>query len=189
MTCAEEHAEVGTPGTDGGVVLMSHNARDLMQMSEVVSGPGGEELGHGDNTKGRVASVTAEIGRLEIQIVQLLEILTAEASELVEELRKGLAFAFAELGPAIECLKGSSFAGFENAFHARHPVGAFAVDEVADDVVGTPGVFAFVGVSPEVGQIAEESAECGGSAGEKRDCARQIMFHGYPLAEIVPRGA
>jgi hypothetical protein len=38
----------------------------------------------------------------------------------------------------------------------RYPVGVFAVDEMADDFVRAPGVFAFVAMRPAFGEIAQE---------------------------------
>jgi len=51
----------------------------------------------------------------------------------------------------------------------RYPVGVFAVDEMADDFVRAPGVFAFVAMRPLLREIAEEGVERSWSAGEERD--------------------
>ena len=41
---ALQHAEVDAPGADGLAILVGHDARDLMEVGEIVDGPGGEEL-------------------------------------------------------------------------------------------------------------------------------------------------
>ena len=44
MARAVEYAKISAPGADGFVVLVGHDARDLMQMRQIVANPGGQEL-------------------------------------------------------------------------------------------------------------------------------------------------
>ena len=48
------------------------------------------------------------------------------------------------LSETIKGLKGLRLAKFEDSLGTRDPVGAFAVNEMADDIEGTPSVLAFV---------------------------------------------
>ena len=41
---APQHADVGAPGTDRRTVLVGHHTRYLVEMSEVVDCPGGEQF-------------------------------------------------------------------------------------------------------------------------------------------------
>src|SRR5712672_1812150 len=84
------------------------------------------------------------------------------------------------MSQAIEGRKRPSFAKLQKQVHARHPVGVFAVNQMADDIECAPGVFAFILVRPGFRQIAEKRAESGGSASEKGDGVRQFVFHGAP---------
>jgi hypothetical protein len=45
---ALEDAEVDGPGADGLAVLVGHDAGELMQVSEVMGGPSGQEGGQGN---------------------------------------------------------------------------------------------------------------------------------------------
>lgn len=167
MGGAAEDAEEFLPGANGVEVLVCEGAGDLVEVSEVVDGPGGEELGKGDDAELWMCAATSEVGGLKVEGIKGAEIFGAKASEFVEELRKGLAEAVFLLGEAVEGDERFGFAVFEDHAGARNPVSEFAVNEVADDVVGRPGAGAFVWLGPGVGEIAEEGAESGGSAGEE----------------------
>ena len=58
---ALEDAEVDGPGADGFAVLVSHDTGELVEMSEVVGGPGGEELGESDGAEGGMAAAEVEL--------------------------------------------------------------------------------------------------------------------------------
>ena len=80
-------------------------------------------------------------------------------------MREGFDFNFALVSLAIERIERSGFAKLQEDFYARHPIGAFAVNEVGDDVERAPSVWAFVAERPGVGEIAEKSVESSGGAG------------------------
>jgi len=40
VTIAVQHAQIGTPRTDGRAILVRHDSRNLVQVGEVVNGPG-----------------------------------------------------------------------------------------------------------------------------------------------------
>ena len=164
-----EDAKVGGPGADGFAGLVGEDAGELMEMGEVVDGPGGKELGEGDWAEGGMDSAASEISGLKVHGAKVVEILRAEIGEFIEKLREGFALAVALLSEAVEGLEGLGVAKLENHSGAGHPVGAFTVNEMANDVEGAPGCFAFVAQGPGVGKAAKKSIESGGSAGKKRD--------------------
>jgi len=63
----------------------------------------------------------------------------------------------------------------------RYPVGVFAVDEMADDFVRAPGVFAFVAMRPAFGEIAQECVQRRWGAGEQGDRVGEIGIHGSEM--------
>lgn len=160
MGVTVEDAEVSGPRADGFAVLMGHDAGDLVEMRQIVSGPSGEKLGQGDRAELGMKAATSEVLRLEVQGGQRLETLRAKAREFVEKRWEGLAVAGLIVGEAVESIEGAGFAVIEDHAGARNPVGKFAMDQVTDDVEGRPsgfsGVGVFVGASPGVGQVAEE---------------------------------
>jgi hypothetical protein len=162
---ALEDTEVDGPGADGFAVLVGHDAGELVEMSEVMGGPSGEELGESDWAEGRMASAKIELVGAEIEGAEFGEIFRAHASEFIQNMREGFDFDFAFVSLAIEGIERFGFAKLQDHFYAGHPVGAFAVDEVGDDVEGRPSVWAFVGEGPRVGEIAEEGVESGGGVG------------------------
>jgi hypothetical protein len=166
VTGALEDAEIDAPGTDGFAVLVGHEAGELMKVGEVMDGPGGQELAESDRAEGGVAAAAVEIGRLEIQGAKLREAFGADGGKFVEKLRQRLALRFFVLAFAIKRLEGLRFGMLEDHGGAGNPIGVLGVEEVADDVEGGPGAGAFGGVSPELGEIAEEGVEGRGGAGE-----------------------
>ena len=64
---AMEDAEVGSPWAYGVAMLVGHDAGDLVQMGEVVDGPGGEELRERDCAEGWMLSWARQILGLQIE--------------------------------------------------------------------------------------------------------------------------
>jgi len=52
------------------------------------------------------------------------------------------------MSQAIEGRKRLGLAKLQKQIHARHPVGMFTVNQMADDVERAPGVLAFILVCP-----------------------------------------
>jgi hypothetical protein len=178
---AAEDAEEFLPGADGVEVLVCEGAGDLVEVSEIVDGPGGEELRKRDDAELGMCAAAIEIGGLKVEGIEGAEIFGAKACEFVEELWEGFAEAVFLLSEAVKGDERFGFAVFEDHASAGNPVGEFAANKVADDVVGRPGLGAFVWLGPGVGEIAEERAESGGSAGEKRNGVGKIKVHDASL--------
>lgn len=155
MAGAFQDAEVNAPRADGFAVLVGQEAGELVEVGKIVSGPGGEELREGDRAENGVMAAASEILWLEIQGRESAEVFDAEERELVKQLAEKFAVAFLCRGLAIEGRKELRFTVLQNPFCAREPVGAIAVDQVADDVMDGPGAGAFVLLRPRFGEIAE----------------------------------
>ena len=84
VTGAAENAEVGAPRAYGIAILMRENAGDLVQMGQVVNGPGGEKLRESDHAERGMASAAVKVQRLQIESAQLTEIRGAQGREFVE---------------------------------------------------------------------------------------------------------
>lgn len=173
---ALQHAQVDAPGADCLAILVGHDAGELMEVGEIVDGPGGEKLRESDDAECGMGSAASEVVWLEIQGLEGDEVFFAEAGELVEELLERFALRLSCLGEAVEAVEWPGFAVVENDSRARHPVGALADDEMADDVEGAPGIVSFVAANPGVGQAAQEGVEGCGGAGEEGDGLGQIEF-------------
>ena len=183
---ALEDAEEDAPGAHGLAVLVGHEARKLMEVSEVVRGPGGEKLAEPDGAEIGMAAAAVEVAGLDVQRAELGEACGSDGGEFIEELRQGFALRFFVLSLAVEGLEGLRLAVMQDHCGAGNPVGVFGMDEVADDVEGGPGVGAFVGVSPGFGKVAEERVESGGSAGEQGNGLVESGWHvGAPVARLA----
>lgn len=169
MAGALEDAKVDRPGTDCVAILVGHNAGELMEVGEVVDGPGGEELGQRYGAEGGMSSGAGKVFGLEVEGGEGCETFFAEGSEFVEKLLERFGLRLSHLCEAIKRGEGLGVAVLENESRARNPIVAFGENHVAHDVVGAPRSFSFVVTSPGIRKIAEERVEGCGSAGEKRD--------------------
>jgi len=113
-----------------------------------------------------MTAMQSELLGLDVERTEGNEIVRAEAGELIEKLGHGFACAVAELRLSVKLVKGAGVAVLEDQACANQPVCSLPVDEVADNIEGRPGRRAFIGVGPRLGQIAEESVEGSGGAGE-----------------------
>ena len=84
MADALEHAEICAPRTDGIAVLVSHNPRDLVQMSQVVNGPTCQVLRESHRPEGRMSSTALEVFWPQIQGTELLQTFRACTSEFIQ---------------------------------------------------------------------------------------------------------
>ena len=102
VASAMEDTKVFGPGTDSFAVLVGQDAGELVEMGEIVGGPGGEQLRKGDGAEIRMLTAPIEIPCVEIQGGQFAEVYGAEAGELIERLRKRFVVAFLRGWFAIE---------------------------------------------------------------------------------------
>lgn len=82
---AVEDAEVGGPGADIVAELVGEGAGELVEVGEVVRGPGGEQVAEGNFPEGRVDGGACEVGGLQVKGVQRGEVAATEVVEGVEE--------------------------------------------------------------------------------------------------------
>jgi hypothetical protein len=75
---------------------------------------------------------------------------------------------------AVEPHKRAGLSIFQDDPHARHPVGSLTVDQVTDDIECTPGIPAFVSLSPSIRKSTEKGVEYRRSTFEKCDGFGQL---------------
>ena len=146
-------------------------------MSQVVGGPGGKQLRQGHDTESGMASATGKVCGLQVQGAKVTNVFGTQASEFIEQLGQILPFTFARLREPIKRVKSTRLAGLKNHAGARHPIGAFTVNQMTDNVECSPGFVTFVLPRPVIGQVAQECIESGGGTSEKGEGVLQILFH------------
>ena len=146
-------------------------------MSQVVCGPGGKQLRQGHDTKSGMASATGKVCGLQVQGAKVANVFGTQASEFIEQLGQILPFTFARLREPIKRVKSTRLAGLKNHAGARHPVGAFTVNQMTDNVERSPGFITFVLPRPVIRQVPQECIESGGGTSEKGEGVLQILFH------------
>src|SRR5580700_5459096 len=128
-----------------------------------------------------MASTPNEVLWPQIQRAQFDQVFSTQPSEFIQQLSQRFAFTLAYLSPTIEGLERASLAELKNHLHTRHPVGAFAVNQMADDVERAPSVFTFISGCPCLRQAAQKRIETSGRSNEKRYGVVQVVFHHAPI--------
>lgn len=114
-----------------------------------------------------------EVVWLQIQCMQFVEAFRPQKRKFVQQLPYRFAFNLFQVSLAVEALESFELGKLP---HTGHPIHAFAVNKMADDVEGTPRAFTFVAVRPGFRQIAKKRVESSRSASEKRNCVLQVVF-------------
>src|SRR6516225_5456363 len=104
-------------------------------------------------------SAPVQVLRTQIQCSQLVQVLGARLGELIQQLPQRLALDFPEVSPAIEGRKRFCLAKLEYRVHARQPIGALGVNQVAHNLESIPRVSTFTTQSPRFRQITKKSVE------------------------------
>src|SRR5262245_34312691 len=105
------------------------------------------------------------------------EVVGAQARKLFQQLAQRFALTLPKLGEPIERGKAPILALSEDDARARNPVGALAVNEMADDDIWTPRLRSFGRIDPRGWQTVEHRTQRGRRAFEHRDCIGEIELH------------
>jgi hypothetical protein len=84
------------------------------------------------------------------------------------------------VSPTIKGLKRLRIPKLQDHSGPRHPIRAFAVNQMADDIEGAPRVLAFIPERPRFRQVPQKGIERCGGASKKRYGALQVMSHRVP---------
>src|SRR5438105_2418333 len=103
-----------------------------------------------------MCSAACEIVSHQPHRAKRLEILSAQLCKLVQQLHQRLAFAVALLCPAIKLVEWTVFTMLKNDSCTHDPVGALAMNQMADDIKDAPSIFAFILRRPPRRQITQQ---------------------------------
>src|SRR5262245_15534889 len=96
-----------------------------------------------------------EIAGAEFHLAQRRQTSLAQRDELLQQLSECFALTFFELRESVERVKRAGFAMFENDLRARYPISSFAMNQVSDHIVRTPGFGPLVVFHPISRQVAQ----------------------------------
>src|SRR5882762_8600084 len=113
---------------------------------------------------------------LQVQSLECGEILAAQASEIVQELLQSSVSTLPRLSEAIKRIEWPRFAMLEYDARPRHPVGALADDQMAQDVERVPCVGSLIAPNPDVGESAQQHVQACRCAGENCEGLGQAEF-------------
>src|SRR5882757_355930 len=107
-----------------------------------------QQLRQGNYSEGRMPSTQLEVLLPRIQCTQFVQVFWPQTSKFIQSLPQRLAFALLFLSPTIKRLKSLGLAKLQHHPRARHPIRAFAVNQMANDIEGAPSVFTFSSERP-----------------------------------------
>src|SRR5438067_2475602 len=126
-----------------------------------------------------------EVLRAQIQGAQFIKIFRPQTRESVQQSRQRSIFTLPLLSPAVEGFKRLSLAKLQDHLSSRHPIGALAVNEMANDIERAPSLVAFIAERPSFRQIAQQHIESRRSASQKRYGVLQVMWHHSPSSRAL----
>src|SRR5258708_17750085 len=108
-------------------------------MVEVVNNPGCQQLAQRDGSQCWMRAFAGEFLERDVPLAQRRQIVRARLLERREQLVECATLILLEHGRPIERVKGALLAVLEDDTGTLDPVGLVAVQQVPDDVIGTPG--------------------------------------------------
>ncbi len=89
---------------------------------------------------------------------------------------------------AVESVKRTGFAIFQDDPRARHPVSPLTMDQMSNDIECTPSIRAFILLGPSVREPSEKRIEYRRSVFEKCDGFRQVELRSVYHSCVDVRG-
>jgi hypothetical protein len=177
VAVALQHAEICSPWAYCVAVLVRHDPRYLVQVSEVMHRPRCQKLRQRNCSEVRVEPAKRKVRRLESEPAQFAQVLRPQLGKLIQKLAERLALALPRLGEAIESVERSALSELQDHLRPRHPVGALAMDEMTDNIECAPGIRAFIVRRPLVGKVPQKRIQGCRRALEERYGLVQAMRH------------
>jgi hypothetical protein len=131
-----KNGQIRRPRTDRIRVLARHDPYHLADVPQIVCHPRRKMLPHRHDAELWMASSPIQIRFGQPKRVQRNEVLASEAGEFIQQFVERTASGNLEHRVAIEGRKRDRVAMPKNVLDTRHPVGALAVNQVADDIEG-----------------------------------------------------
>src|ERR1700733_12202108 len=125
-------------------------------------------------------SMTLQVLLHQIHCAQLAKVFSPQTGKFIQQLPERLSLALSYLRETVEGLECLRVAELQQHLRPRHPVGSFAVNQVADHIERAPCIVPFILECPRLRQIAQKRIESSGSASEQRYCLLQVMLRHCP---------
>src|SRR5438067_10056890 len=109
-----------------------------------------------------------QVLRTQIQSPQFIKIFRPQTAEFIQQLRQRFTLTLTFLSPAIERLKSFCLAKLQDHPRPRHPIGALAMNQMANDIECAPSFATFIAECPGFRQVPQKRIESGGDSSEKR---------------------
>jgi hypothetical protein len=113
----------------------------------------------------------------QVQGAQLAEVFCAQTGKFIEQLRQRLPLNLSNVSLTIKGFKRPGFAELQYRPGSRHPIGAFRMGQVTEDVERIPGGLTLIPEGPRLRQVTQQRIESGGGSREQRQGVLKAMLH------------
>ena len=127
-----------------------------------------------------MSSTPLEVFLPQIQCTQFVQVFRPQACKFIQQLPQRLTLILSHVSPTIKRLKRLGLAKLQHYPRPWHPISAFAVNQMADDIERAPSAFTFISERPRFREITQKRIQRNRRASEKRYCVLQVMFHHAP---------
>src|SRR6266511_674129 len=172
-----QHGQVWHPRPNVGTVLLGHYPGDLRDMSQIVNDPGGQKLPQRHRAEAGVLSEQVELCVGQVPGLEHPEVLGTQACELIEQGIVGALRSPCAVTEPIIRLEAPVGTLRENDARPGHPIGFLAIDQMADVVERTEGIWPLCTARPGRTDLPQERAQRCGRAFQNLDRQLEIEFH------------
>ncbi len=127
MSIALKHAEELGPGAYRFAILVRHDARDLVQMRQVVHSPGRQQFRQCHSAEPGMLPLARKIRATQFQTPQLGQVVLSGLRKLCQQLYEGTPSKTVDGGRSIQRLKRSTLSVLQDHRDPRHPIVVFAM--------------------------------------------------------------
>ena len=145
---AIQHAQKCSERPNQFAVLVRQDARNLVQVGQIVCSPRGKELGKRHCAKRWMPSAQLKLIWLQIKFSKNLETLRSNLGKFVEEIGKLPTLRDFDMSPAIEWLELLLLTASQDDPRTWNPIVLVGVYQVPDNIECRESAFAFITVRP-----------------------------------------
>jgi hypothetical protein len=156
-------------------------------VTQVVGHPCREVLTQRDHTKLWMSAAAYEVCLGQAQLGQAIQVVGSQPTERAQQFIERLAPGGGEHRLSVKRCESDDFTMAEHVLNARHPVGAFTVNQMPHNVKRAPRTGALHRVGPTIWKILEQPTQNSGRTPKQRQRVVKSKIHCLPPDALAVR--
>jgi hypothetical protein len=140
--------------------------------------PGSHQLRKRHNSKSRMTSPQFKLFRPQLHTAQIIHISGSQLSKLVQQVAHCFPPDQRHVPRTVKRVERPALSAFQHHPRPRHPIHAFAVNQMPHDIKRTPGVLPFIPESPSIRQPAQQRVQNRRRPAQQRNRFLKVVSHG-----------